>query len=360
MMRIETPALCLQEKRLDANIDHLLAIAGDSKRLWPHIKTYKTSRLVMRLQARGVRAFKCATRSEARLLGRCGVRDALLAYPPTGASVDAFVRDSARYRNTRFSCLVEDAPRLHEIETSAETAGVIIGIFVDIDTGQGRTGTGDVSLISELADFARASSSLEFRGLHLYDGQNHQSDPEERATAARTCVEFAEKLRSSISIEFGELFIAGGTPTFPYYAQSTGYALSPGTAIIFDAGYARLFPDLPFQPAAWVLSTVVSVQSDRRITVDAGTKAIATDPAGARGKFTNADVAETLIHNEEHWVVRLKPGNEIPKVGDQIRIVPTHVCPTFNLYNELHLVDETGNPKDRWAIDGRDRTLGPG
>jgi D-threonine aldolase len=356
-LSIQTPAVCLNPTLLDRNIDAILEIAGNPERLWPHIKTYKSSSLVMRLQARGIRSFKCATISEARLLGRSGVSNALLAYPVTGSAIEAFAAEAVRFRSTRFSCLIEDIERLEMIEESCRKHRVRVGVCIDVDTGQGRTGISSPAEIQALAVRARTSSDVRFLGLHVYDGQNHQMDLDERTDAAAECADAAFALGDLIPLETTEIIIAGGTPTFPIFAQYDRLALSPGTALLFDAGYAAAFPDLLFTPAAWVLARVISVHDNDTMTIDVGTKAIATDPSGSLGDILEIDVVESLIHNEEHWVLRYNPGHSRRKPGDFVRIVPTHICPTVNLYNELYLVDDDMNPVGRWRIDGRDRVV---
>jgi D-threonine aldolase len=356
-----TPALCVDLRIVDRNIDSVLAIAGDAVRLWPHVKTYKSSALVMRLQSRGIRRFKCATVGEAAMLGRAGAREALYAYPVTGPAAPALAALAARYRTTRFSCLVEDAARLDAIDAAATEAATEIGAFVDVDPGQGRTGLASKTAIIGLVDRIASCRSIVFRGLHVYDGHNHQTDLIERRGAVDECIALVDGLVESLAGRFDEhcIVIAGGTPTFPLYAEMTRYGLSPGTAFLYDSGYATAFPDLPFTPAAWVTGRVVSVPRDGVVTLDIGTKAIATDPKGERGIFPDFDVTGVLIHNEEHWVVSHRSPGRTPVVGDPVRVIPTHICPTVNLYNEFYIVDARGLPIGRRRVDARDRVVDP-
>ena len=54
--------------------------------------------------------------------------------------------------------------------------------------------------------------------------------------------------------------VLGGTPTFPIHAKldEPGVECSPGTCLLYDVGYATKYPDLPFTPAAAILTRVVS------------------------------------------------------------------------------------------------------
>ena len=156
---IATPALCIDEEIFDSNIDSAIRVAGDPGRLWPHIKTYKSSRIVSRLQSRGIRSFKCATIAEADLLGRCGVRNALLAYPVTGPSIELLLDRCERYGRTSYSCLIEDDARLDSLSEQATVRAQTIGVFIDLDSGQGRTGIKEEKSIVDLAERAISSTT---------------------------------------------------------------------------------------------------------------------------------------------------------------------------------------------------------
>ena len=356
--RIATPALCIDEEIFESNIDAVLKIARDPERLWPHIKTYKCGRIVSRLQSRGIRSFKCATIAEADLLGRCGVRNAMLAYPVTGPSIGLLLDLGARYRRTSYSCLIQDDVRLDSVAKQAAERGQILGTFIDIDSGQGRTGIDDENRIVELAERATGLNGIEFRGFHLYDGQNHQHQPEMRRDAIRKIWDWRSKIVSQLK-QRGiscPITVAGGTPTFPFWAEIDECSLSPGTAFIHDSGYSAKFPDLPFRPAAFVLGRIVSRRSDGAITIDVGSKAIATDPVGARGWFPDLDDPELLEQSEEHWIIRESEARE-RRIGDLVRVVPTHICPTINLFHEIVVKRSESRKYESWSVDARDRKV---
>ncbi len=355
-----TPLLVVDLSLFTANTDAVLARAGNPSRLWPHIKSAKSSRFVMMLQARGVRSFKCATLAEARILGRCGAKDALLAYPATGPVVEGLAALAGRHRATRFGCLVEDAARLATVSRTAEHAGVDIDVFVDVDAGQDRSGIASPELVSELFDRIGRSECVRAAGLHLYDGHNHQSDIAKRTAGAERCVKLIDSILDRLGVGGHDpgVLIMGGTPTFPIYAREARFSLSPGTAFYYDAGYRERFPDLPFVPAAWVLGRVVSVRGPCALTIDIGTKAIATDPSGSRGTFVDMAQPEVVLHNEEHWTLRF-PAPHRRKAGDTVRVVPSHICPTVNLYNAVCAVDPSSGEVEWWPVDARDRVVSP-
>jgi D-serine deaminase-like pyridoxal phosphate-dependent protein len=95
----------------------------------------------------------------------------------------------------------------------------------------------------------------------------------------------------------------GGTPTFPCYAAMSDptIELCPGTCVFHDAGYGTNFPDLPFSPAAAVVTRVISRPAADRVTLDIGNKAVAADPPrGSRMFIPELPTAVQEIHSEEH------------------------------------------------------------
>ena len=49
------------------------------------------------------------------------------------------------------------------------------------------------------------------------------------------------------------------SPTFPAHARRAGVEASPGTTVLWDAGYTTQIPDLPFLPAAVLLTLAVAL-----------------------------------------------------------------------------------------------------
>jgi D-serine deaminase-like pyridoxal phosphate-dependent protein len=101
--------------------------------------------------------------------------------------------------------------------------------------------------------------------------------------------------------------VLGGTPTFAIHARCDvpGSECSPGTSTLHDASYATKFPDLPFTPAALLITRVISRPRPGRITLDVGHKAVAADPVGARLVLLDVPGATLGGQSEEHLVVEL-------------------------------------------------------
>ncbi len=122
-----------------------------------------------------------------------------------------------------------------------------------------------------------------------------------------------------------------------------------------DGSYASKFPDLKFEPAAFILTRVISRPRPGRICLDVGYKAVAADPQGARVSLVDYPDAEIGPQSEEHLVVDTPQADHLP-VGTPLLAIPTHVCPTCALYQEAVVVDDNAI-LGRWAVEARDRKI---
>jgi D-serine deaminase-like pyridoxal phosphate-dependent protein len=355
---METPCLLFYADRIRKNTEKVLDIAGSAARLWPHIKTHKTVELVEDLLLRGVTHFKCATIAEAELLARAGADEVLIAYPLVGPNIPRFAELAAHFGDTRFSTLVESAESILELSDAIMQSGTAGGIFIDLDVGMGRTGIEPDDDVLKLCRAVSSADGLDLRGLHAYDGHNRHMDLDDRKKACGACMHDVRALKKRIEADGIDVphMIFGGTPTFPCYAAHADADLSPGTAFLFDWGYATSFPDLPFEPAAFVLGRVISARTGISFTLDVGSKAIATDPQGPRGIIVEYPDAVPSGQSEEHWVFDWK-ATDGPRTGDAVLIAPAHVCPTVNLYENALLINGEGSVFERWRIVGRTRKI---
>lgn len=155
-----------------------------------------------------------------------------------------------------------------------------------------------------------------------------------------------------------QVIVFASTPSMPCYLKYEGTFLSPGTAFITDYSYWTKFPDLPFLPAAALVSRVISTPGKGEFTIDAGYKHIAADPPGLRGLLLGYEEAEPVFHCEEHWAFRMPAGKEElgPKLGETVYIIPTHICPTTALYPYANVV-KGGQLKGRWDVTARDLVI---
>src|SRR5579862_6086381 len=358
---IDTPALLFYVERIEENLRRTVQIAGGTARLRPHIKTHKCAEVLRMQMNAGIEKFKCATIAEAELAGQCGVADIMMAYQPTGPKVERFAKLVERYGlTTRFSCIVDDESAIRALDAEARKLLKLIGpfdVFLDVDTGQGRTGVVPGTRAVELYRLMASLPGLKVRGLHSYDGHVKDTDFSARKISCDAAFARIDGLRRDL-IDAGlsvPTIVMGGSPTFPFHAARENVECSPGTTVFWDAGMVKNFPDLDFLPAALVMTRVVSKPGGNRLCLDLGHKAVASEMPHPRVVFLNLPEAQFVAHSEEHLVIETPRSSEF-ELGDCLYGLPWHICPTVALHSEGTLI-ENGRVAGAWKVAARQRKL---
>jgi D-threonine aldolase len=355
-----SPSLLIYPLLVRRNVDAMIALAGSATRLRPHVKTHKMAEIVRLAESSGIRKHKCATIAEAEMAAAAGATDVLLSYPLAGPNLKRFAHLVRGYRSTTFRATVDHPDSARALSAAAEGLATPVPVLVDLEIGMGRTGIQPGEAAAELYSLVNTLPNLVVDGLHAYDGHINESDLEKRTHLARAGLESTLQLRDRL-LERGlpvPRFVVGGTPTFPIHARLDflGVECSPGTPALYDNSYLTRFPDLPFTPAALLLTRVVSHPAPGRLCLDLGHKAVAADPAGARAKLLELDDARQVVHSEEHMVIETAHADSIA-IGTALFAIPTHVCPTVALHRRAYIVEE-GQVVGQWEVTARDRVLG--
>jgi D-serine deaminase-like pyridoxal phosphate-dependent protein/enamine deaminase RidA (YjgF/YER057c/UK114 family) len=357
LSQLPSPALLIGAESVRENLHRMIAMAGDVARLRPHVKTHKQAWLVKEQIALGITRFKCATIAEAEMCARTGAADILLAMQPVGPNVGRMLALQRAFPATAFSTITDDADALRALSDAAASAATEIEVLVDLDLGQRRTGIRPGQAAIDLYRTIHESSSLRAGGLHAYDGHLHQTDPVERAAACEKAFAPVLELRSAL-LKLGmpvPRIVAGGTPTFPMHAARDGVECSPGTSVLWDAGYSTTMPDLRFKIAAALLTRIVSKPGENRLCLDLGHKAVASEMVQPRVIFPDIADAVAAAHNEEHLVIETADADRF-SVGDELIGVPWHICPTVALHAEAGVI-EGGRVVSREKIEARARSI---
>jgi D-serine deaminase-like pyridoxal phosphate-dependent protein len=352
----DSPSLVYYLDAIEENLGKAIALAGNAGRLWPHMKTHKTSALLKMQIERGINRFKCATIAEAELCAISGGKHALVAYPLVGPAIRRFIKLREKYGSTEFWAIGDDLNQLELLGKAAVTENQSpIDTLIDVNLGMDRTGV----LPEKLEEFYQKAVKIEglaIKGFHCYDGHLTIKDLNERRSAASSASEKFWKIKESLQKKGNEIpvVVMGGTPTFSCHRETEGVFLSPGTFFVQDYGYYSKYSDLDFTPGAAILSRVVSHPKEGFFTLDTGSKAIATDPVD-RGVIADLPEAKPVSQSEEHWVWTLE-GGERPPIGKVLYILPTHICPTSALYPVVVVV-KNGKQIDYWEVGARNRKI---
>jgi len=354
---IDSPALLVYKDRMQRNIEHAIRIAGSVDRLRPHVKTHKIPQIIQLHVSLGIDKFKCATIAEAEMIAQNGGKDILLAHQPTGPKVNKLFELVTQYPEANFSTIVDHPVSLKQIQTQCMQRQVSIAIWLDVDNGMHRSGIGLGEEALTLCRHINEHAYTRLRGLHVYDGHIRDQDLTTRKQRSDQGFEQVYAFLGQLqSLGMAELtLVAGGTPTFPIHAQREGVELSPGTYIFWDFGYGDLLPDLPFEPAALVLTRVISKPAGNRVCVDLGHKSIAAEKPHPRVRFFDIEIAQFITHSEEHLVFEAADANRL-NIGSELYGIPVHICPTVALHQQVYVIEDH-QLTDQWQVLARNRII---
>jgi D-serine deaminase-like pyridoxal phosphate-dependent protein len=341
---VMSPALLIYPEIVDSNIRETIALLDGRPDRWrPHVKTAKLGFVMKRMVDHGVSAFKCSTTLELRTICEAGATDVLMAFPIIGPGARRVREIAALYPSVRISVLVDS------LKQAENWAGGNIGAFIDVNPGMDRTGiqqSHEDDIRSLAADLARIE--VPFRGLHYYDGHLSSPDLKERCALAHKgydwLLQMAGKLgKQDLKVEE---IITAGTPAFPctvsYKRFGTGgftHRASPGTAIYNDCSSLTSLPsEYNYQPAVVVMTRVVSAPTESIVTCDAGHKAVSADAGVPTCAVVGYPNLTPLKPSEEHLPIRVAEGTTGPRVGEILFLVPRHICPTVNNFDDAVMV----------------------
>ena len=357
---IISPSLIVFLEYVEQNIDEMIRMAGDVRRLRPHCKTHKLEEITRMELKKGIEKYKCATFAEAEMLARAGVKDIFLAYNLVGPNISRAVRFLKQFPDVSFLANADHPLPVKALGKAMTEAGTEMELLLDLDVGQHRTGVEMNENAVELYKTITETPGVEPGGFHVYDGHQKQVSLDERIAAIKPVFERVLIFGDEIVSHNWPVprIVCGGTGSFPVYARETdpSIELSPGTVVFHDAGYSQNFPDLKFTPAAVILTRVVSRPTPNRITLDAGSKAVASDPPmKTRLVFPDLPDAKIVLHNEEHLVVETAQAENYTP-GDNLIGIPWHICPTTALHKQVFVV-KGDCVIDQWVVIARDRML---
>ncbi len=329
--QLTTPALVVDEARLDANLATMAARLPGPK-LRPHVKAHKTTALAARQAALGHLGFCCATIREVEGMAAAGLgHDLLLANEVLDARR---LGEVAERTGARITVAVDS-----EATIAAAVAGGVREVLIDVAVGLPRCGC-HPSDAGRLADLARASG-LAVRGVMGYEGHvTIIADRSERAAAVEAAMAMLVEAAAAVG---GDVISGGATVSWDLNRWVT--EIQAGSYALMDTTFAPMTPE--FRPALTLVSTVISV-SKRWAVCDAGLKSLGMD----HGNPTFVESGyEVLVVSDEHVTFTWGDGPR-PSVGDRVSLIPAHIDPTIAYHERMHLA-RGDQVVEVWPVDLR-------
>jgi len=356
---LPTPIPIVDLDRMEANITRVADYARvHGLALRPHVKTHKSPRVAHAQLAQGATGLTCATLREAEVM-RAVTDDLLIAYPPIGtARLSKLV---ALAQMSRLRVMLDSMEAVDALAAALPPGGPRVGVLVELDLGMRRVG---VALPADAVALARRIASLpvlEWLGVGFYPG--HIRGPAETQSVAIDALnwQLCDALDALATAGLPVRVVSGGsTPALWQSHRVAGITeIRPGTSVYNDRTTAEIGACAFADCALTVLATVVSTAVPGQVVVDAGTKALGREPirgADAPGYGVLLDRPDVVVSamSEEHGTLDLSHTDWRPSIGEQVRIIPNHVCIVTHLFDNA--VGIRGNVVvEEWGIEARGR-----
>jgi 3-hydroxy-D-aspartate aldolase len=359
--QLSTPSLLLDIDALERNIAAMAAHAtAMGLKLRPHTKGGKSIAIAKRQVAAGAVGVCCSTLGEAEIVAGSGIGGVLITSPVvTRSMVERLAALNAASKD--LMVVVDNPANVEALADAARQANKPLGIVVEFDVGQGRTGTTSVDAAAALAGKVKASPHLLFLGIQAYYGHlQHVANYGERKKLAEIQMERVRELLARLQAEGLEcrLVTGGGTGTFDIDPAGQVYTeLQPGSYPFMDREYAEIplgAGPTPFETALFVQAAVISANREGFAVVNAGIKSFATEGGMPRVLSPKLAGAKYKLMGDEHGGIDYDAKSGALKVGDLVEFLVPHCDPTINLYDRYHLV-RGDTLVDIWPVDTRGR-----
>ena len=355
---LETPVPLVDLDRLERNLDRMAAYAGShGLALRPHAKTHKSPHIAAEQLRRGAVGLTCATPLEVEVMAEVA-DDILLAYPPVGAS--KLERLMGLPEQLDLTVALDSAPVAEQLARAAREWDRTVGVYLELDLGMHRVGLSAPEDLLALARRVAGMPPLVYRGITFYPGHirgpvgDHAAELERLRTALQTAVGGLKQAGFEPAVVSG-----GSTPTVWRTHEIDGVTeFRPGTYVYNDRITAQIGACEWSDCALTVLATVVSTAIPGQAVIDAGSKALGREPPDREGDGFGAllDRPEVIVQrlSEEHGILNLRDSGWRPTVGEQVRVVPNHVCIAVHLHETIYGVRGT-QVETSWPVKARGR-----
>ena len=328
---LDTPALFVDHDVLERNIARM----QQQCRAWgvalrPHVKTHKIAEIAQMQLDAGAIGITVAKLGEAEVLPG---DDVLVAYPLLQPKLPR-LRALAKTRALKVA--------VDSVQVARDLQG--IDTLVEIDVGVGRCGAQ-----SPEQAVAIAQACSDFQGIFYWPSWLDE------AGFRAACVTIDAVLDALAAAGLEAKIVSGGstpgaanTPLIPRTTE-----IRPGTYVFYDANSLAAKCCVEADCALRVLTTVVSTAVPGQCVIDAGSKTFSSDQtvgAGTFGHFVGRPWTMRKL-NEEHGYVEID-GRGGPRIGEKVWVVPSHVCATVNLHDEIWY-GRGGRVEGSWKVAAR-------
>ena len=345
---LPTPCLLIDMDRAEENIRSMQARADRmGLKLRPHIKTHRMPFFAKLQMDAGACGIACAKIGEAEVMADSGIGDIFIANEVIGLDKYERLRDLARRAHVRVG--IDNAVQLEQMERVFASEERPLEVLIEYEVGEVRSGIVTDKQLTTLVSAIRNSRCVVLKGIFSHEGHTYKA-PDRDACRERAMEAHARTVRAADIIrDMGadiDTVSVGATPAALNLDSYKGVTeLRIGTYIFNDVGQAMAMGGDFSHCAATVLASVISEPYGDRVVLDAGAKALVSQNraegiCATRGFGSIKGAEEIRVENlfDEHAVLNSAELRETARVGDKVEVIPSHICPTVNLYDSAFLV----------------------
>ena len=356
--QLETPALLLDEDRMERNIARMRGHLRElGVALRPHVKTNKSMDVARRLMESPQGPITVSTLLEAEYFASHGVKDILYAVciAPNKLKHVMALQD----KGVELSLILDSMEAAVFLAECARETGRHFELLIEIDSDGHRSGVQpDAQELTEIGLYLQRAG-LDVKGVLTHAGSSYDCKSVDaiRAMAEQerpAAVRAAERLRAA-GVPCPVVSV-GSTPTALFAEHLEGVTeVRAGVFVFFDLVMAGLNVCRLDEIALSVLATVIGHQREKGwILLDAGWMAMSRDRGTAKQTVDQGyglvcdldgqplDGFILVGANQEHGIMARRDGNieatQMLPVGTQVRILPNHACSTAAQYGQYQIL----------------------
>jgi len=350
---ISRPTFVVREEICRANIRHMADKAKTSGVMFrPHFKTHQSLQVAEWYREEGVTQITVSSAEMAMKFAEAGWDDITIAFPANIRETDAYNGLAGKIKlNLLTDSLEATAALVSKLNTET-------GIFIEIDTGYGRSGVhySNEEMIKEIIHTIDHARELSFKGFLTHSGNTYSATNtvQIKDIYYDTIAELQSLKDKYLNTHPDIIISVGDTPSCSIVDDlSDADEIRPGNFVYYDLMQYYLgvckFEDI----SVAVACPITGIYPERNeIVIYGGAVHLSKEYLEENGRFYGLVVkyekdawsepvpgTRLISISQEHGIIRTTSSfiNEI-KHGDLLGILPVHSCLTANLLKENMLI----------------------
>lgn len=365
---LSDPTLIVNKKICRANISTMAQKAQNlGIKFRPHFKTHQNQVVGRWFRDFGITSIAVSSPTMAQYFADDGWTDITIAFPFISAQTDAI---NSLAKKIQLQVTVSS---LGNAEKVAQSIHSKMGVLVEIDSGQGRSGVNpnDSKTIKSILSTLLPNQNITFLGFLTHAGQSYQLKSEQLHDFNTTICKTLSTLKSEWINDFPNIITSyGDTPTSVVCNSFQGVdELRPGNLVFFDMQQATQGICSTSDIAIALAVPIVSVYADKLKAIVWGgavhlSKDFYIDEHGNKSFGAVCKLNANLTWSEpiqgvyvesvsqEHGVIKAQDNEAFKRIEDEeyLAILPAHACLTVHSMREIWIDGYGKNPIMNRAI----------